>query len=106
MKLIYTARDITEAHILSGMLKANAIEAYVGGQYLQGGVGELAAMDFATISVADEDIDAALTVIKEYDTSINSTITQGKNSYIVPLIVLLTSILMMILLAVLFGGYQ
>jgi len=35
MKIIYKARDIIEAHIVSGMLNANGIETHVGGYYLQ-----------------------------------------------------------------------
>jgi len=64
---IYSAKDITEAHIVKGMLEAHGVEAYVGGQYLQGGVGDLAAMDFATVSVADEDIDIARELVEKYE---------------------------------------
>jgi len=64
---IYNAKDITEAQIIKGMLQAYDIEAYVGGQYLQGGVGDLAAMDFATVSVADEAADAARALLIKYE---------------------------------------
>lgn len=64
---IYTAKDITEAHILRGMLESRGIQAFVGGQYLQGGIGELAPMDFATLSVADEDAMLAKAIIREYE---------------------------------------
>jgi len=67
MVKIYSARDITEAQIIKGMLEAHNIEAYVGGQYLQGGVGDLAVMDFATISVADENADAARELVGKYE---------------------------------------
>lgn len=67
MKLIYKASDINEANIVSGMLRANGIEAHVGGFYLQGGVGDLAATDFATIHVADEDVELARSLIEEYE---------------------------------------
>ncbi|MCG6938541.1 MAG: DUF2007 domain-containing protein [Gammaproteobacteria bacterium] len=67
MKLIYKASDINEANIVSGMLRANGIEAHVGGFYLQGGVGDLAAMDFATIHVPDEDVELARSLIAEYE---------------------------------------
>jgi len=49
---VYDAGDITEAHIVRGLLQANGIEAHVGGHYLQGGVGELAAQGFASVLVA------------------------------------------------------
>ena len=67
MKIIYKARDIIEAHIVSGMLNANGIATYVGGYYLQGGVGDLAVYDFANVQVAVEDVELALPLVAEYD---------------------------------------
>ncbi len=71
MKIIYKANDILEANIVSGMLKANGIEAYAGGFYLQGGVGDLATMDFANVYVADEDIQSAKSIIADYESEKN-----------------------------------
>lgn len=67
MKTIYKAGNITEAHIVSGMLSAHGIENHVGGHHLQGGVGEMATMDFARVWVEDEDYEAALPIIAEYE---------------------------------------
>lgn len=109
MKLIYKARDITEAHIVSGLLKASGIDAYVGGHYLQGGVGELAAMEFATINVADKNVDSALSIIAEYeknDIQPNKTDQKNKSIFITPLIVLAISVIVMLLLAIAYGGYK
>lgn len=64
---IYNAKDITEAQIIRGMLEAHGINAYVGGQYLQGGVGDLAAMDFAIVSVDDADETAARKLMMQYE---------------------------------------
>ena len=64
---IYNAKDITEAQIVRGMLQAHGIDAFVGGQYLQGGVGDLAVMDFATVSVADEHESAARELVLKYE---------------------------------------
>ena len=69
MKKIFDASNITEAEIVKGLLEANNIDAYVDGFYLQGGIGELAPTDFAGVSVEDNDIDAALILIKEYEKS-------------------------------------
>ncbi|MEO6436453.1 MAG: DUF2007 domain-containing protein [Tepidisphaeraceae bacterium] len=41
MQRIYVARNVTEAHIVSGMLNAAGVVAEVRGQYLAGGYGEL-----------------------------------------------------------------
>tara|TARA_R110002124_G_scaffold85971_3_gene222644 strand:- start:33411 stop:33530 length:120 start_codon:yes stop_codon:yes gene_type:complete len=34
LQIAYRARDITEAHIVAGLLEANGIEAFVGGHCL------------------------------------------------------------------------
>jgi len=64
---IYSAADITEAHIVRGMLEAHGIEAHVGGHYLQGGVGELAAMDFASVHVENEFEQDARKIVEQYE---------------------------------------
>jgi hypothetical protein len=77
MVKIYNARDTIEAHIIRGMLKAHGIEAYVNGFYLQGGVGDLAAHDYASVSVGNNDVDQARKLVKEYD---NQEIERGKQN--------------------------
>ena len=67
MKLVYRASNIIEANIVAGMLRAQGIETHVGGFYLQGGIGELAAQDFANVHVADEDVELARKLIAEYE---------------------------------------
>jgi len=67
MNIIFKAGNIIEANIVSGMLKANGIDAYVGGYYLQGGVGDLAAMDFANVYVDEKDSLQAQEIISEYE---------------------------------------
>lgn len=77
MKTIYKAGNINEAHIVAGMLESRGIQSYVGGHHLQGGVGEMATMDFARVHVAEEDYDAALPLIAEYEQS-DPTAEEGK----------------------------
>ncbi|UAW98353.1 DUF2007 domain-containing protein [Halopseudomonas nanhaiensis] len=67
MQLIYRASDITEAHIVSGMLQAHGLEAFVGGHYLQGAIGDMAVQDFAVVHVADEDVAEAKRLIADYE---------------------------------------
>ncbi len=112
MKIIYRAKDLTEAHIISGLLNANDISTHVGGHYLQGGIGELAASDFVTIHVKDEDINSATSIIAEYEatdvTVTHSPVkhpTEKKHSnYLLPFIILLFSILMITISSYLFGS--
>lgn len=67
MQLIYRASDITEAHIVSGMLQAHGLESFVGGHYLQGAIGDMAVQDFAVVHVADEDVTEAKRLIADYE---------------------------------------
>ena len=77
MVKIYNARDIIEAHIIRGMLEAHGIEAHVNGFYLQGGIGDLAAHDYASVSVNNNDVDQARKLVKEYD---NQELERGKQN--------------------------
>ena len=72
MKIVFNARDILEAHIVSGMLNANGIETYIGGYYLQGGIGEACGFNFANIQIADEDFESAVPLIADYEKSTNN----------------------------------
>lgn len=67
MKIVYRASDIVDAHIVAGMLRANDIDAHVGGHYLQGGVGDLSPLDFATVLVDDDELLPARAIIDEYE---------------------------------------
>lgn len=107
MKIIYRACDITEAHIVAGMLEANGIDNHVGGYYLQGGVGDLAAMDFVTISVAEENIDAANALVAEYESKnkpANKSDSENSNGFSLPLIVVIVCVLMILFAAVVSGN--
>lgn len=70
---VYRAANITEAHIVKGMLEANGIDAYVDGYYLQGGIGELSTMDFVSVSVDEVDEKKARDVIDVYENQDGST---------------------------------
>lgn len=67
MQIAYRARDITEAHIVAGLLRANGIEAHVGGHYLQGAMGEIGTADFSNIHVSDDDLYQARKLVQEYE---------------------------------------
>ncbi len=68
MVKVFTAKNSIEAHIVKGMLEANDIQAYVEGEYLQGAIGELSAIDFAFVSVDNINESKALSLVNEYET--------------------------------------
>ena len=67
MKKIYSAQNAIDAHIVKGMLEQQGIQARVNGEYLQGGIGELPLIGLVTVSVAEEDYEKALEVLREYE---------------------------------------
>ncbi|HLQ25720.1 MAG TPA: DUF2007 domain-containing protein [Acidiferrobacterales bacterium] len=67
MQRIYQAENIIDAHLIKGLLEQHGIAAYVGGYYLQGGVGETLVDGFASVSVDERDIAAAQAIIEDYD---------------------------------------
>ncbi|MDO6441025.1 DUF2007 domain-containing protein [Marinobacter sp. 2_MG-2023] len=79
MQIAYRARDITEAHIVAGLLNANDIEAYVGGHYLQGAMGEIGAAGFSNVHVEDDDLYPARQLIAEYEASHRVTRARERN---------------------------
>lgn len=106
MKIIYRAADLSEAHIVAGLLDANGIETHVGGHYLQGGIGELPAGDFATVYVADDDTERAITIITEYEESrpVKDKIEIRRPRYVLPLLVIFLSLLLILTLTILFSA--
>jgi len=67
MTKIYSAQNAIDAHIIKGLLEQQGIGAWVDGEYLQGGIGELPLIDLVTVSVAEEDYEKALRVLREYE---------------------------------------
>ncbi len=67
MQIAYRARDITEAHIVAGLLQAHGIDAHVGGYYLQGAIGEIGTAGFSNVHVEDEDFYRARQLVLEYE---------------------------------------
>lgn len=68
MVKVFTAQNSIEANIVKGMLEANDIPAFIPGEYLQGGIGELAAIDYVFVSVDEQYETRALELINEYET--------------------------------------
>ena len=70
MQRIFVARNVSEAHIVSGMLNAAGITAEVRGHYLAGGYGELpiSADTLPSVWIADmTQIANARSLIAEYE---------------------------------------
>ena len=67
MKCIYEASSGLEAHMILNLLQQGGIESRIDGEFLQGGAGELQAMNMVRVLVNEADYSAAQSIINEWD---------------------------------------
>jgi hypothetical protein len=67
MVTVYTAQMITDAYLIKGLLENHGIPAYVSGEHLQGGIGELPAMGLITVCVGESLADQATALISDFE---------------------------------------
>jgi hypothetical protein len=67
VKIVYDAEHSLDAHVVRNLLESESIPAFIQGEYLQGGVGELAASGFVKVSVHDADAARARTIIRAWE---------------------------------------
>ncbi|MFC3679407.1 putative signal transducing protein [Bacterioplanoides pacificum] len=67
MKCVYNAADMLEAHVLVGLLQQHKIAAFIEGEYLTGGVGDLATHNYVRVMVNNDDFDRGRQLALEYD---------------------------------------
>jgi len=67
MRHIYQAANTIDANLLKGLLEHEGIEAFVNGEYLTGGIGELPASGIVTLSVEEGDVAQALKIINAFE---------------------------------------
>lgn len=69
MKQVFLAHDVTEAHLVKGLLESHGLSALVRGEALAGIAGEVPFVDvWPTVWVLDDDREAeARAVIEEYE---------------------------------------
>ena len=66
MRVAYQAENIIDAHLVRGLLEQAEIPAFVFGEHLSGGLGELPVMGTVTVCVADSDVDAAAAALQAW----------------------------------------
>lgn len=69
MIIVYSAANITDAHLIRQMLEAEGILAFIQGEYLQGAVGELPANTEIFVRVADENAAAARVIVDAWESA-------------------------------------
>ena len=69
MKVLYDASDAIEAQLIKNMLAQINITAYVHGDYLQGGIGDLQAFGLVRVLVSEEDYGAAKSLLDDWQSA-------------------------------------
>lgn len=69
MITIYHAANSLDAYMIKGLLEQYGIKAYVQGDYLQGGIGELPTFDLVSVNVNDEHQIEAKKIIMEWESA-------------------------------------
>jgi len=70
MKIVYRAENIIDANLVRNALAAAGIEAYVGGQYLTGAMGELPVAGLVNVMVASVDWPQARAIAQGIDAAL------------------------------------
>lgn len=66
MRVVYQAENIIDAHLVKGLLEQAGIAAFVLGEHLSGGIGELPVMGTVQVGVANSDVDGAEAALQDW----------------------------------------
>ncbi|GLQ47067.1 hypothetical protein GCM10007862_21180 [Dyella lipolytica] len=67
MRIVYRAQNLIDAHLVKDALESVDIPAFIAGEYLTGGVGQLPALDYVAVLVPASSVDAAEPIVREID---------------------------------------
>lgn len=67
MRIVYRAQSLIDAHLVKDALENAEIPAFIAGEYLAGGVGQLPALDYVAVLVPASSIDIAEPIVREID---------------------------------------
>jgi len=81
MKVIYRAENAIDANLFKDRLDQAGIMAFVNGEFLQGGIGELPAVGLITVSVADSDVNQALPMAADFEKQMGERSGQGETRW-------------------------
>ena len=67
MRIVYRAQNLIDAHLVKDALESADVPAFISGEYLTGGVGQLPALDYVAVLVSESSVDAAEAIVREID---------------------------------------
>lgn len=65
MHTVYHAHTLIDAHLVKDRLESEGIPAFIAGEYLTGGVGQLPARGLISVAVPDSCVPAAEPLVRE-----------------------------------------
>lgn len=71
MHTVYRAENLFDAHLIKDALEAEGIPAFIAGEYLTGGVGQLPAMDYIAVMVPESSMMVASGIVHEVETRLS-----------------------------------
>jgi hypothetical protein len=74
MQVVYRPENIVDAHLVKDALDHAGIPCFVNGEFLTGGVGQLPARDFLSVSVPDNFVDDAAPVVREIEAMLRAPV--------------------------------
>jgi hypothetical protein len=70
MRIIYRAQNLIDAHLVKDALEGADVPAFISGEYLTGGVGQLPAMDYVAVLVPESSVSIAEPIVREIDNAL------------------------------------
>lgn len=67
MRIVYRAQNLIDAHLVKDALESAEIPAFISGEYLTGGVGQLPALDYVAVLVPESSVEVAESIVREID---------------------------------------
>jgi hypothetical protein len=81
MQIIYRAASIIDANLVKSALDSVGVMAFISGEYLTGGMGELPVSGLVNVMVADIDIERALPVVQEIDAALKAEVDPADDRF-------------------------
>jgi hypothetical protein len=66
MHVVYEAENVIDAHLVRGRLAAEGVDAFVRGEFLAGGIGELPVSGLLAVWVLEDDLPRAQALLAEW----------------------------------------
>jgi len=77
MHIAYRAESLIDAHLVKDALERAEIPAFVSGEYLTGGVGQLPAIDYVAVMVPEAARERAAAVVAEVERALAVSRTEA-----------------------------